>query len=92
MSSLPTPDLIKLALLVREVTEQVQYKATAHYASQLAELMDAHDQIAKLPMECSERHRLWAVATKLYHAARNHALRHDLEAPNLVLRSLGYKV
>jgi hypothetical protein len=92
MSSTPTPDLVKLASLVRDVCEQPQYKATAHYASQLAELMNAHDQMSKLPMECNERRRLWGLATKLYSASRVHALRHNLEAPNTVLRSLGYSV
>jgi hypothetical protein len=87
-----TPDIIKLANLVREVSEQPQYKALSHYASQLAELMDAHDKMAKLPQESDERRRLWGLATKLYSASRVHALRHNLEAPTAVLRACGYSV
>jgi hypothetical protein len=92
MSSPQTSDLVKLAALVREVAEIPQFKATAHYASQLAELMSMHDEMNKLPKDCANHRRLYGEATKLYHAARNHALRHNLEAPNTVLRSIGYSV
>jgi hypothetical protein len=92
MSSTATPDLVRLSNLLREVAAIPQFKATAHYASQLAELMDAHDKMSQLPKECDDRRRLWGLATDLYHAARKHASRHNLEAPNTVLRSVGYSV
>lgn len=92
MSSTPTSDLVRLAALVREVAEIPQFKSTAHYASQLAELMSMHDEMNKLHKDCADRRRMFGVATKVYHAARVPALRHNLEAPNAVLRSLGYSV
>ena len=84
--------LLQITELMRSLFDREEYKPIAHYLGLLADLMAARDAAAIHPIGSAEHRRLWALATPLYHAARNYAAKYKLDPPTELLRAAGYSV
>jgi hypothetical protein len=84
--------LIELAMLVRKIFDTPKYKHVAHYSALIGELADAHDEVLKHARGTPGNYRAYALATRVFKAATTYANNHGFDAPNDVLRSMGYLV
>lgn len=87
-----TPNLLKLAAVIRELAEAPETRHAATYASMLADLARTHEAMAALDTFSPERRRLFGSTRAPWNAARLYALRHGFEHPTACLKQMGFAV